>query len=244
MNISIIDDKFEDGEKLNLYIKDYFAEKFAGLPLYINYYQNENDFLKEFQKNSCDIIFIDYYLNHYTGMDIAKEIRKVDSSVIIIFITMSCDFAIDSYKVKASGYLVKPLVYDDFKEILDLLDYKAMRERQFIEIKNSYEHIKVLLKDIIICDVNGHYTQIHMSNNQIKKCRITFLNFMQLLSPYQEFLHCYRGCVINMEQVKQVDEHAFIMNNGDHIPFRRKQKAKILKSYYDFLFDSNRRKYL
>ena len=70
------------------------------------------------------------HLEKTTGLDIAKKICLKDSNVIILFVTSSRDFAIDSYKVRATGYLVKPLNYNDFVETMSLIDYKQLQKNK------------------------------------------------------------------------------------------------------------------
>lgn len=47
-----------------------------------------------------------------TGMETAKRVRKMDHDCRIIFITTSPEFAVESYDVSASFYLLKPIEKD------------------------------------------------------------------------------------------------------------------------------------
>lgn len=53
------------------------------------------------------------------GMDTARELRQTDKAVKIIFLTSSPEFALESYEVKAQGYVLKPIVYEQLKDTLD-----------------------------------------------------------------------------------------------------------------------------
>lgn len=240
MNIALIDDSFEDMDSLVSHIKKYFKKKHVNLPICIKRFQDEEQFLNSYGKYHYEIIFIDYYLNHLTGLELAKKIRVLDSTAVLIFTTVSRDFAIDSYRVKASGYLVKPIEYHDFEEIMELVNCRKLRENEFINVINGQAEIKILLKDIVYCDVSGHYTQIHTKDMNMIKCRQSFSDFVTHLAAYPEFLVCYRGCIINMQEVKKVDELFFLMSNGDQIPLRVKQKTAILNQYSEYLFEKNR----
>ena len=52
------------------------------------------------------------------GMTAAEEIRKVDSSVFIIFITNAPQYAIRGYEVGALDYILKPVSYFTFSQKL------------------------------------------------------------------------------------------------------------------------------
>ncbi len=240
MNIAIIDDNCKDSEQNQLLLEKYFLTNNITQQLSIHTYENEDDFFTNFEEDMFDFIFIDYYLNNSTGIDIAKSIRLLDDNVILIFITTSRDFAIDSYKVKASGYLVKPLVYDELVEIMSLIDYKKINYNKYIEIISNCNTVKILLHDIIYCDVLGHYVCIHTHNSGIYKTRMTFSDFIKNFSDSPDFLLCYKGCIINMNYIDNLDDYTFIMLNKERIPFRKKEKANFSKIYYDFVFQRTR----
>lgn len=241
MNIALIDDSLEDMNFLSSHIDCFFANRRLSMPICINSFQNEQHFLEQYRKHQYDIIFIDYFLNRLTGMELAKNIRILDAMAVMIFTTVSKDYAIDSYRVKASGYLVKPIEYQDFEEMMQLIDCKKLRDNQFIELSNGLADVKILLKDIVYCDISGHYTHIHTSGNEVIKCRQPFSVFTDRLTLYPEFLSCYRGCIINMKKVKKLNASSFLMVNGEQIPFRTKQKAEIISRYTEFLFEQNRK---
>ena len=71
---------------------------------------DNGDALISAHKNSpFDIILLDIVMPIFTGIETAHEIRKFDKNVKIVFLTSSPEFAVDSYSVKASNYLLKPV---------------------------------------------------------------------------------------------------------------------------------------
>ena len=56
-----------------------------------------------------DIYLLDVVMPGLNGIELAKEIRSSDKAADIIFLTSSPEFAVESYTVKASNYLVKPV---------------------------------------------------------------------------------------------------------------------------------------
>ena len=103
MRIALVDDNRDDLQTLhrclteNL-ISDCDIVEFTG----------GDEFLKSFTDNSYDLIVLDIYMGEFTGIDVAREIRKRDSHVLIAFGTTSNEFAAESYEVNACYYLKKP----------------------------------------------------------------------------------------------------------------------------------------
>lgn len=240
MNLAILDDVASDRKKAASCLRAYFLKHPILDPVIISEFESGEDFLKTFVPNTFQFIFIDYYMAGISGLLTAAKIRETDKNVILIFITSSQDYAIDGYKVKASGYLLKPFEYYDMEEIMDLIDIKEIRDGQFIELEAGGASARILLNDIIYCDIAGHYVQIHTERIGLQRFRMTFLNLTHLLNPYKNFLPCYRGCIINMMKVKKIEALSFCMDNGERIPFRKKEQTLLMKSYSDFLFEKVR----
>lgn len=240
MYIAILDDAAADRKKAEACLHTYFSNHPVIDPVIISEFKSAEDFLKSFVPDIYQFIFIDYYMAGMSGLEAARKIRETDKNAILIFITSSQDYAADGYKVKASGYLLKPFTYCDIEEIMDLIDIKEIRDRQFIELEAGSYPVRILLNDIIYCDIAGHYVQIHTEGMGLQKFRMTFLSLTRLLSPYKSFLPCYKGCIINMKRVNKVEELSFCMDNGERIPFRKKEQTLLMKHYSDFLFDKVR----
>lgn len=48
----------------------------------------------------CDLVILDIFMGGVTGMDVAREIRRSDREVKLVFCTTSNEFASESYEVK------------------------------------------------------------------------------------------------------------------------------------------------
>lgn len=74
----------------------------------IHLYQYAED-IPEHLISSCNIFFldIDFSGKTYTGIDLARKIREVNSDAIIVFVTNYIEYAPDGYEVHAFRYLLK-----------------------------------------------------------------------------------------------------------------------------------------
>ena len=73
-----------------------------------------------------------------SGMETARELRLTDSAVKIIFLTSSPEFALESYDVKAEGYLLKPVSYEKIKKTLDDCCKELIKEAENIVIRTDF----------------------------------------------------------------------------------------------------------
>lgn len=239
MKIAIIDDIQSYREELKDNLSLFFNRHYMGMAPIVDEFESAEDFLPGFQTHSYDLILLDYYMKEIDGLTAAREIREKDSAVSILFITTSPDYAVDSYQVRACGYLLKPFEYEDLEHALILARIQEITEGQFLELAGE----KLLLKEIVYCDRDGHYVQLHTGEQGVKRFRMSFEALTELLFPYPWFLSCYRGCIVNMKRVRCLNELDFEMDTGQRVAFRKKERAEIEKRYSEFLFEQLRRSY-
>jgi DNA-binding response OmpR family regulator len=88
---------------------------------------------EKFNKESFDICLLDVMMPYKDGFTLAKEIRKTDAGVPIIFLTAKSmkDDVVKGYNIGADDYLTKP-----FDSDVLLLKMKAMFQRMEQQVVN------------------------------------------------------------------------------------------------------------
>src|SRR4030042_1853527 len=96
--------------------------------------------IKIVKENTIDVVLIDIRLkNNKNGIDLLKELKKIDHDMIIIMITGygSIDNAVDTMKEGASDYILKPI---DNLKLLDTvnknLELRKLKKEHFY-LKNE-----------------------------------------------------------------------------------------------------------
>lgn len=233
IKIALIDDQKQDRERVETFIKQY--EKENNLYISCEHFSCGTDFLQSFTEGSYRLIFLDIIMNGHTGIDIARQIRKIDTKVAIVFTTLTPDFALEGYEVRAYAYLLKPFPYEKVTQILQETFYSLNLQQPFIEIRENRCSVKVLLDDILYVDVDNHYLQIHTAN-QVRRTYMRFRDFFPMVEKYGQFLCCYRNILVNMDRVLELDDLDFIMENEDRVPIKRTAKQELRQRYADYVF--------
>ena len=70
-----------------------------------------------------DIAFLDIDMPGINGILLAKKLKNVNPQVNVIFVTAYNEYALDAYKLHASGYVTKPVNVEKIKAELDGLRY-------------------------------------------------------------------------------------------------------------------------
>ncbi|MDY6430495.1 MAG: response regulator [Bacilli bacterium] len=85
---------------------------------------------EEAKENKIDVAFLDIEMPGLNGIQLAKKLKKLNPLTKIIFVTAYNEYALEAFKVHASGYITKPVNESKIKEEIDELGKK-------IELKQS-----------------------------------------------------------------------------------------------------------
>lgn len=232
MNIAIIDDCMADRLHLIKCLK--LEAKKAMISIRFEEYGSGEKFLNQSLLPTLDAVFLDIYMNEIDGIEVAKQLRLVNSSCQIIFVSASSKFAVQSYEVRAFYYILKPFTALEIAHVLTLLDHNLKKSSHYIKVKTGKAWIKVFLSDLIYVDYSNHYIFLH-TENQVINTHLNFQDIEKVLLVYLEFICCYRCIIVNMNAISKVDGFFFLLTNGEYIPINRKRANEIKTHYYDYL---------
>ena len=92
--------------------------------------------LEETQNTQIDLAFLDIEMPGINGIQLAKKLKSVNPLIKIIFVTAFNDYALEAYKIHASGYITKPVNEGKIKEEIDELEkFIPLKENNKIQIK-------------------------------------------------------------------------------------------------------------
>ena len=117
MNILLVDD-----EKLQLLRLEESVKRVAKDAKVFSY-TNPVEAFEENKSNQIDIAFLDIEMPKINGLMLAKQLKSVNPKINIIFVTAYDNYALEAYRIHASGYVSKPVNEDKIKNEIDGLRY-------------------------------------------------------------------------------------------------------------------------
>ncbi len=72
-------------------------------------FQTAGDALRHLSAHTADIALLEVNLPDMNGLALAARIREIDARISIIFLTGCSEYALDAFRLHASGYLLKPV---------------------------------------------------------------------------------------------------------------------------------------
>lgn len=233
MKIAIVDNFKKDRIGTARCIERFLREQEAPQSQF-SFFSNGETFLSALSQHRFDFVFMECYLNGINGIETARQMRCKDPETSLILMALYDNYAIEGYFVAASGYLLKPYSYEHFSKVFSLAYSHVTRVQQVISFKVGEKTKRVLADDIVYCDTDNHYIQIHLYDNTILRIRMSFRSLITIFSVYPQFIECYRGCLINLAHTIRMEELNFLMDIGVRVPFRKKARRQLFQTFSDY----------
>ena len=106
MHLALCDDDITELSRLISLLEDYGAQR--EISVTYEAFHNATELIEALGKRRFDLLLLDILMPGLTGIEAAKEIRQTGSQLPIIFLTSSREFAVESYRVSAEDYIMKP----------------------------------------------------------------------------------------------------------------------------------------
>lgn len=176
------------------------------------------------ESKEIDAIFIDISMPDQNGMDF---ISSLENPPMVVFITAYAEYAVQSYKVRAVDYLLKPYSFEDFQRACStLVERWSMNRTQeeaprnedggYLYLKVDYRLVKVNVADIIYIEGMNEYLKLHVRNSDPILTHTTFRNISDSLP--QNFMQVHRSYLVNLNHIREVERSSILMSNDARFP--------------------------
>jgi DNA-binding LytR/AlgR family response regulator len=229
-SIAICDDRQLERELLRAVLENFFVARREEIRI-VGYASGEG-LLADLEEGyeQFDLYFLDIYMDGMTGLETAHRLREMQIRSAIIFLTSSPDFAVESYDVEASGYLLKPLNEVKLTALLNRL--LQPKERRRVCVRCGRETQYVFLDEISWLESKGNMVFLHKTDGSTLETREKLSDLEQQLDD-KRFLRCHQSYLVNMDCVNNVQD-GFLMNDGATVPIRVRSHNQIAEQYHTY----------
>lgn len=154
IKLAIVEDDDFYISQLKQYLERYQQEK--GEEFDVKVYRDGDGITAQYRAQ-YDIILMDIQMKFVDGMTAAEEIRRMDSEVVIMFITNMPQYAIRGYEVGALDYILKPVSYFAFSQKL----WRAISRLRKQDEKYIVVPVKGGVQRIRVSDIHYIESQAH-----------------------------------------------------------------------------------
>ncbi len=233
LNCVIIDD-----EPLALDLLKSYIEKTTFLNL-VGSYTNAIQAMKDISnKQPVQLMFLDIQMPGIDGLEFAK---LLDPSTRVVFTTAFEQYALESYKVNALDYLLKPISYMDFLQSVNKAVHwfdihnrslqtpieKANIHQDYIYVKSDYKLLQIPLNQILYIEGLKDYVKIYIEGESKPILSLISMKIMEERLPSSQFIRVHRSYIVQKSKIKVVDRGRIVFDK-EYIPISDSYKQELL----------------
>lgn len=208
--------------------------------LVIELFHDGDALLESHTSTPFDIIILDVIMPLLNGIETAAEIRKLDKSVKIVFLSSSSDYAVDSYTVHANNYLLKPITQENLFRCMNELVAEIKDMAKCITVNGTAAVHRIKFHNIEYLEVQGKKVLLVLADGSTIEAHNPFYYFQDKLQLEDGFFKCHRSYIINIYRITTYTQKEIRMQSGARIPIARSCHSEFETSYFNLLFKENR----
>ena len=193
------------------------------MPVQIQAYSSPYDLLDDIEKTGgFDLYLLDVVMPHMTGVTLARRIRERKERAEILFLTVSKEYAVEAFSVKASGYLIKPVNQSAFEDaVLDCIHRLSPENNPSLLLKSneSFNHNQVCT----------------LSDGSMLEASATLSELMEELKNFSVFVRPHRAYIVNMDFIRRLTARELLLTDGKRIPISQSRYGEIKNSYFTYM---------
>ncbi|RZK99138.1 MAG: response regulator transcription factor, partial [Pedobacter sp.] len=195
------------------------------------------------QAGDIDLVFLDIQMPDLTGIQFLKI---AGNKANFILTTAYSQYALESYDLNVSDYLLKPIAFDRFYKAVEKVQAHlkvaepaeqpapqltnngngANPIQDFIFVKTEHKIQKIQLEDILYIEGLKDYISIYTRTERI----ITLQNMkkMEETLPQTQFIRVHKSYIISLDKIESI-ERSRIAISGKTIPIGDTYREEFFK---------------
>ena len=203
-------------------------EKTYGLKFEIDVYQDGCSLVKEVMSGKrYDIICMDIQMREMDGVEAARQIRKLDRVVELIYVTSYDSYMKEVFEVTPSGFIVKPLDQKEFETTFCRVMRTVIGQDAYYRFRYKKEEYKLLIRNILyftsdlrktyIVEEGGRYMEYRKLNDISKN----------LGQENGRFVRIHKSYLVNYRHIVRFSYDTVKLSNGEVLPVSSHRKQEV-----------------
>lgn len=241
IQIAICDDQTEELERTYSMAETYHSLH-PELNISFRKFQSGGDLLESINaQKHFDIYLLDILMPKADGIEVGTAIREKDDTAVIIYLTSSPDYALQSYQVDAEGYLLKPFDEVNLFAALDKVVTKLDAEDQKrLVLRTSNDGIEgVPYSRLLYLEYYQHRLIAHTTDQGKTESIYYRESFKELTASLTDsrFVKISASIIVNMQHIRNITSRDIRLSNGEILSVSRIYATDARKSFMDYLLE-------
>ncbi|WP_455584456.1 LytR/AlgR family response regulator transcription factor [Bacteroides sp.] len=183
-----------------------------------------------------DLIFVDINMPDLNGLDF---VRSLVVKPLIVFTTAYSEYAVESFKVDAVDYLLKPFEFQDLLKAAD----KARKQHEYrlleqgygegasqingsLFVKSECRVVRIDIAEIKYIEGMSEYVRIFVEGEERPVVTLMSLHKLEERLPAQQFMRVHRSYIVNLHKITEISRLRIIFDKNTYIPVGENYKER------------------
>lgn len=233
MQIGICDDNKRDMDIIMGAVETAIIPLTSGYELHLFY--SGNELVRHLEEvMEYDILFLDIDMPDISGIEIADRLTRSKALVNVIFVTNMVDLVFEAIRYSPFRFIRKSRIYEEMDEAVAAVLEKIRNETFLYEFGTGREMLKILIRDMLYLESQGHYIHIHTSDEKVHNIRGKISSYDEKLRGLG-FVRIHVGYLVNIRCIYSISLKGVVLDNGETLPISRRNADKIKGQHANYV---------
>ncbi len=238
--IALCDDEGPQRKFTSRMLEDYFVRR--DLPAQICEFAGGRELLDALRDQRFDLYLLDIVMPELDGIQLGVALRDKDKDGVIIYLTTSPDFALESFDARAFSYLLKPVREEKLFAVLD--DAIALRERHdaSVIVRTAEGTVRLSLDSILYVELASRAPRYYLDDGSHVAgvtIRASFQEAMQPLLNDKRFHLCGSSFVFNLHHIRSMNKSKVLFDGGRWAAPPRRAFPALQSAWMDYWLEGD-----
>jgi DNA-binding LytR/AlgR family response regulator len=225
--IAICDDEQAQREYLDMLVEKWALER--GYLVKCQTFASAEEFLFHYEADKAlDVLLLDIEMGLMNGVELAKEIRRGNERLQIVFITGYPDFMAEGYEVDALHYLLKPIKEKKLCSVLDKAVKNLGKKEPSILLSVDGEEKLFPIREIWYAEAFAHSAVLYTREGSLE-LGYSISELENLLG--KDSVRCHRSYLVGLAHIVSITKTDVILAGNRTVPLSRREYQKVNQAF-------------
>lgn len=234
INIAICDDEVSYTDKLKSGIEKALKEKEVS-SYRIDVWNSGEEMCRNKEKLlEYQVVFLDMQMKEMSGLETAQEVRRVNKTCCLVFVTAFIEYAPEGYRLEVIRYLLKKDLDGTLPECVETVLEKINRNNRKESFGFKEGEKELPITEILYVESEKHRLIFHLAGGK-EQCFTMAgrLDDIQKRLEQYGFIRVHKSFLVNLEKITLIKNYKVKLENGEELPVPREKFRQVKKLYME-----------
>ena len=182
-----------------------------------------------------DLIFLDIDMGDVNGLGLARKLREIRKSSVLIFVTNYGEYAAEGYEVNAFRFLPKLRIDEKLPDYFEKALAVCQNHTRTLTLVCEGEKTALAIDTIIYVETSSGLLLFHLDDTErpLRKSRMTMRRLEEMLTD-EGFLRIHSSYLVNMAYIQRILSSGVTLRGGQFLMVSQHNYPEIKRKYLEW----------